>query len=358
LRIAGLNKYPDLWAPVPIAKAIEIGAAVSKGVEALSRLYRASTIGAIIVAALVTASASFTIPCHAQFHPIAAPGFEINLFADPTNVPDFVNCPSQNQCYTGPLSMAFDSRGRLFVGTGAGTVLILLDNDGDGKADQVKTFATGLPQPFGLEFRNDGDLFVTSNLVLGVGRVIRLHDLNGDDIADASERTTIIDNLPSEGDHQTTRLKFGPDGFLYVGQGSTTDAGTGGLGERLYNASILRVDVDSPSVSVFATGLRNPFGIGFDPISHQLFATDIGSGCDIGLGCPPTIRRHATGLAGLFEAASSGFRAARAFRIPIIRRAPECAARFNSSLSTVRRPPSPFIRVRRRLNPKIKCSSL
>lgn len=210
---------------------------------------------------------------------MAAPGFEINVFADPTNVPDFVNCSNPFACYSGPLSLAFDSRGRLFIGTGAAKVLILLDNNEDGRADQIKTFATGLPQPFGVEFRSNGDLYVTSNIVGGVGRVVRLRDLNGDDVAD--ESTTIVDNLPSELDHQTNRLKFGPDGLLYIGQGSSTDAGTpdpGRPGERLYNASMLRVDVDNPSISVFATGLRNPFGMAFDPVSGQLFATDIGSG--------------------------------------------------------------------------------
>jgi glucose/arabinose dehydrogenase len=237
---------------------------------------RAIVFGVTITTALLLASISLTRPTHAQFRPFAAPGFEINVFADPTNVPDFVSCPNQTTCYTGPLSLAFDSRGRLFVGTGGARVLILTDNDEDGRADKVQTFATGLPQPFGLEFRANGDLFVTSNTVGGAGRVVRLRDLNGDDAAD--EATTIIDNLPSQGDHQTTKLKFGSDGLLYVGQGSATDAG--GAAEAPLNATILRVNVDSPSPQpeVFATGLRNPFGIGFDPVSSQLFATIISSG--------------------------------------------------------------------------------
>jgi hypothetical protein len=175
--------------------------------------------------------------------------------------------------------MAFDSRGRLFVGTYSGRILILLDNDDDGRVDQIKTFATGLVQPLGLEFRANGDLFLTQNPLGGAGRIIRLRDLNGDDIAD--ETTVIIDGLPSEGDHQTDRLKFGPDGMLYVGQGSSTDAGTpapGRPGERLYNASVLRIDVDNPSIAVVATGLRNPFGMAFHPPSGQLFTTDGGSG--------------------------------------------------------------------------------
>jgi glucose/arabinose dehydrogenase len=209
---------------------------------------------------------------------MAAPGFEINVFADPTNVPEFVNCSNPLTCYTGPLSLAFDSRDRLFVTTGGGKVLILLDNNDDGRADQVKTFATGLTQPFGIEFRGNGDLFVTSNMLGGAGRVVRLRDLNGDDVAE--ENATIVDNLPSQGDHQTNKLKFGSDGLLYIGQGSLTDAGTGPLPEGPLNAAILRVDVDSPSpqAQVFATGLRNPFGMAFDPVSKQLFATDIASG--------------------------------------------------------------------------------
>ncbi|HJZ70012.1 MAG TPA: PQQ-dependent sugar dehydrogenase, partial [Blastocatellia bacterium] len=244
-----------------------------------SHLIRALA-GAAAVALLLL-SASVTIRSRAQTFPIsAAPGFEINVFADPTNVPDFAT-----SAFSGPVSMTFDSRGRLFVGTGGAKVLILLDNNEDGRADQVKTFATALPQPFGLEFRANGDLYATSNVVTqsgatGPGRVVRLRDLNGDDVAD--ETKILVDGLPSDGDHQTTRLKFGLDGRLYVGQGSSTDAGTpepGHPGERLYNASILRIDdVDNPSISVFATGLRNPFGIGFDPASGQLFATDIGSG--------------------------------------------------------------------------------
>jgi glucose/arabinose dehydrogenase len=239
---------------------------------------RAIVFAATLAAALLLTSTKLPAPASAQFRPSAAPGFEINVFADPTNVPDFVSCPSQITCYTGPLSLAFDSRGRLFVGTGAAKILILLDNNEDGRADQVKTFATGLPQPFGVEFRANGDLFVTSNLVGGAGRVVRLRDLNGDDVAD--ETTTIIDNLPSQGDHQTTKLKFGADGLLYIGQGSSTDAGTGQFPEAPLNATILRVNVDNaiPQPDVFATGLRNPFGLSFDPVSKQLFATEIGSG--------------------------------------------------------------------------------
>src|SRR5712692_9327401 len=157
--------------------------------KVLLKSRRAPLCGAAIVTSLLLTVVSFPTKSRAQFHPGAAPGFDISVFADPTNVPDF------NSAFRGPVSIAFDSRGRLFVGTGAGNVLILLDNNEDGRVDQVKTFATGLPQPFGLEFRGNGDLYVTSNIVVGAGRVVRLRDTNGDDVADNS--TIIVDGLPS-----------------------------------------------------------------------------------------------------------------------------------------------------------------
>ncbi len=246
-----------------------------QGGRVLLRFHRALFLGAATAAAFILGSTGFSNRSTAQTNPVTvAPGFEFNLFANPTNVPQFAA-----SAYDGPVSMTFDSRGRLFVGTFSGRILILLDNDEDGIVDQIKTFATGLVQPLGLEFRANGDLFLTNNPLGSAGRIVRLRDLDGDDVAD--EKTIIIDGLPSEGDHQTDRLKFGPDGLLYVGQGSSTDAGTpdpGRPGERLYNASILAIDVDNPSISVVATGLRNPFGMAFHPVNGQLFTTDIGSG--------------------------------------------------------------------------------
>src|SRR5262249_11954889 len=155
-----------------------------------------------------------------QTRPVTvAPGFEFNQFADQANIPDFTGTGPAG-AFAGPTAMAFDARGRLFVGTYQGKILILLDTNEDGRCDTVKTFATGVPIPLGLEFRANGDLYVTSNLtpdVGGAGRIVRLRDTNGDDVAD--ERTVLIDGLPSSGDHQTDRLRFGSDGLLYFGQG-------------------------------------------------------------------------------------------------------------------------------------------
>ncbi len=217
---------------------------------------------------------------HAQIlrTPDLAPGFDFNFFADAGNVPDFA-ISGQTGSFSGPTAIAFDARGRLFVATGGGKILILLDTNDDGRADQVKTFATGIPLPLGLAFRANGDLFVSSNVTSGVGRIIRLRDTNSDDIAD--EQTIIVDNLPSNGDHQTNKIRFGPDGLLYIGQGSATDNGTptpGRPAESILSGAILRVDVDNPQVNVYAGGLRQPFALAFHPTNGELFSVDVGKG--------------------------------------------------------------------------------
>lgn len=243
------------------------------------------TAGLVFILTTILIFAEFPFGTSAQVRPvIVAPGFEFSLFADTSNISEFAS-----GAFAGPTAIAFDSRGRLFVATFSGRILILLDNNEDGRADEVKTFASGIPTPLGLAFHSSGDLYATSNIPVGNGRIIRLRDTDGDDAAD--EITVIVDDLPSNGEHQTDRLKFGPDGLLYFSQGSSTDNGTADPGrptERPLNASMLRVNLANPAVEVFATGLRNAFGMAFHPENGALFSTDGGSGeiCQ-GLNCPP-----------------------------------------------------------------------
>lgn len=251
----------------------------------LLKFKSALTTSLVLILAIILTFSGFPLGASAQIRPvIVAPGFEFSLFADTSNISEFAS-----GAFAGPTAIAFDSRGRLFVATFSGKILILLDNNEDGRADEIKIFARSIPTPLGLEFHANGDLYATSNIPGGVGRILRLRDTNGDDAAD--EVSVIVDGLPSEGDHQTDRLKFGPDGLLYFGQGSSTDNGTADPGrpvERQLNATMLRINVNNPVVETVATGLRNPFGMAFHPENNALFSTDGGSGeiCQ-GLNCSP-----------------------------------------------------------------------
>jgi putative membrane-bound dehydrogenase-like protein len=144
------------------------------------------------------------------------------------------------------------------------------------------TFADGFPVPLGLAFRpGTSQLFVSHR-----GGITIIQDTNGDGIAD--ERRPFLTGMPCcyADLHQTNGIEFGPDGWLYVAQGSTSDHGET-EGEP-WHAGILRVHPDQgqESLEYVATGLRNPFDLTITP-EGQIFATD--NGADYG---PPEELNH------------------------------------------------------------------
>lgn len=175
----------------------------------------------------------------------------------------------------GPTGLRFDDQGRLFVTSNTGGVYVLLDEDEDGRADRSILYADGFWAPLGIAFHpQTGDGYVTS-----VGSIDVVRDLDGDLRAD--EREAFARGLPYDW-HWTNTPRFGPDGMLYVGLGSTCDVCTEADPR---SATILRFDPETKASEIYATGLRNPYDIGWHPLTGELFATDNGRD-DLGPGAP------------------------------------------------------------------------
>jgi putative membrane-bound dehydrogenase-like protein len=122
-----------------------------------------------------------------------------------------------------PCSLAFDARGRMFVGMGpqyrmptpttpGDSVVIVEDTDGDGVADRTREFATGFNTIQGLAWRGR-DLWVANAPDLTVVR-----DLDGDDEAD--EYVRIYGDLGNL-EHALHGLNWSPDGKLYMSKGNS-----------------------------------------------------------------------------------------------------------------------------------------
>jgi putative membrane-bound dehydrogenase-like protein len=174
-----------------------------------------------------------------------------------------------------PTAFAFDEQGRMYVTSQNGNVYVLSDRDGDGRADQQAIFASGYVFPLGVAVQaQSGDVFVSHQGVISI-----LRDANDDGRADQEE--ILAGDLPF-GNHQNDNLEFGPDGWLYVGVGSTCDACQDSNPRA---AAILRFNVETGENEIFATGLRNPFDIAFHPRTGELFATDNGRD-DLGMDAP------------------------------------------------------------------------
>lgn len=138
-------------------------------------------------------------------------GFKIELFAAE---PDVIN----------PLQINFDARGRLWVacaptypqvepqGEPRDKIVILEDRDGDGRAEIVKTFATGLMVTTGLAPGNGGVYVGQANSLLF------MKDTDGDDKADV-QRVVYAGFGAEDMHHALNSFRWGPGGALYFNQG-------------------------------------------------------------------------------------------------------------------------------------------
>lgn len=87
------------------------------------------------------------------------------------------------------------------------------------------------------------------------------------------ELKRIIDDLPDGGQHPNRTLAIGPDGMLYISAGSTCNACAETNPE---SATMLRAKLDGTGRTIFATGLRNTIGFGWEPSTGVLYGADHG----------------------------------------------------------------------------------
>jgi glucose/arabinose dehydrogenase len=182
-----------------------------------------------------------------------------------------------------PRLMTVGPDGHLYVAErGAGAVVRLPDNDGDGVADGREAVAEALSQPHGLEWF-EGSLYVAVS-----DRILRMSDENGDgDMMEDGEQATVTDNIPAGGVHTSRTLHFGPDGKLYVAAGSSsninveTDRRRAAISRFNIDGSIPEDNpfADDPEETrrpVWAEGLRNSVDFLFLP-DGRLWANHNGS---------------------------------------------------------------------------------
>jgi glucose/arabinose dehydrogenase len=148
----------------------------------------------------------------------------------------------------------------------ANRISILRDSNGDGVADLKQPFITGLNAPIGMVLVGD-DLYVAET-----DRLTRFAYVPG-----ATSITTPgvkVADLPGgpRNHHWTKNVVASADGAtLFVSVGSNSNVAENGLDEERNRAGILAIDRATGATSVFATGLRNPVGMAFEPVTGALW---------------------------------------------------------------------------------------
>ncbi|HET7707672.1 MAG TPA: sorbosone dehydrogenase family protein, partial [Thermoanaerobaculia bacterium] len=141
----------------------------------------------------------------------------------------------------------------------ANRITLLRDADGDGIAETKSVFLENLASPFGMALVGS-DLYVAN-----ADALVRFPYSSGATRIDAG--ATRVASLPAGINHHWTKgLIASADGSrLYVSTGSNSNVAEKGMEIEANRAAVLEVDPATGSTRVFASGLRNPVGLAWQP---------------------------------------------------------------------------------------------
>lgn len=148
----------------------------------------------------------------------------------------------------------------------ANRITLLRDADGDGVAETRSVFLQGLNSPFGMALVGS-DLYVANT-----DAVVRFPYAEGQTAITAAPAKVV--DLPARplNHHWTKNLIASPDGAkLYVTVGSNSNVGENGMEAEAGRAAIWEVGRATGTHRTFASGLRNPNGMGWEPVSGALW---------------------------------------------------------------------------------------
>jgi len=199
---------------------------------------------------------------------------------------------------------AGDGSGRLFIVQQNGIVRIVrngilmtvpfLDIHTRTQADGERGL---LGLAFPPKFAQNGRFYVDYTDLAGNTVIAQYRVSSNPDVADSINETALLHINQPFANHNGGQLRFGPDGYLYIGMGDG-----GSAGDPLHNGQslgtllgkMLRIDVegnpghvqippDNPFVStagarpeIWAYGLRNPWRFSFDSATNNLWIGDVG----------------------------------------------------------------------------------
>jgi len=177
-------------------------------------------------------------------------GFKVNVFAEGE--------------FREPRWMVLSPNGDVFLADSrANSIIVLRDTNKDGTADQRFVFSNKLSQPFGMAF-HDGWFYVANT-----DSIVRFKYKSGQTAAEGEPEKLVELTPGGYNQHWTRNILFSKDGKqMFVSIGSATNVNVEADPKR---AAISVYDPDGKNHRIYASGLRNPIGLAWNPKTGELW---------------------------------------------------------------------------------------
>lgn len=145
-------------------------------------------------------------------------------------------------------------------------ITLFRDTNGDGLPDIQSVFMSGLNLPLGM-------LLIKDKFYVAVTDGIYVYPYKNGEMSIQGEGKKILD-LPAGGynNHWTRNIVISPDSTkIYVSVGSASNVGEYGMDEEIRRAGILEINLDGSGERIFASGIRNPVGMAWEPVTKKLW---------------------------------------------------------------------------------------
>lgn len=208
--------------------------------------------------------------------PVAAAGLKVNAFAAGLKHPRWIHVLPNGDVLAaealstpGGIRTAFDyaiystMKRAAAVGQSPNRITLLRDRDGDGVAEERHVFKGGLNQPFGMAMLDDTFYIGNTDALVSLPYAEGANSLTG--------TPQHLAPFKPNG-HWTRSILASPDGTkLYIGVGSDTNIADNGMEAEEGRACIWEYDRATGAARIFASGLRNPVGMAWEPTTGTLW---------------------------------------------------------------------------------------
>lgn len=208
--------------------------------------------------------------------PQVAPGLKVNAFATGLKHPRWIEvlpngdvAVAEALFVPGGISSVFDyamqstMRRAAAIGDSPNRITLLRDRNRDGVAEERFTFLDQQNQPFGMALHDNVFYVGNTDALMAFDYQTDATRLNGPGRKLASFKP---------GGHWTRSLIFSPDrSKIYVGVGSLSNIAEQGMEVEEGRACIYEVDLKTYESRIFASGLRNPVGVAWEPTTQSLW---------------------------------------------------------------------------------------